>query len=256
MKKLIFILLVCVCTNLQAQMNRTFTSIEVALKKPLEVYKLQLTIKNQVTTPKEISQFVNLTNLVIYDSTNTLNSLSPEIWQLKNLKDLSLSRCGNLTFLPKEIGQLKKLEILSLDDCNSLISLPKEIGQLKKLKSLYLYSDAIMTIPDEIKNLKNLKGLGCSEDLLISSKQIQNLKNLERLSLTQSKNSTSPPKEIGNFTNLNGLTIIKYYNLVSLPTEIGNLKKLKEIDLFICQKISDEEKTKIKKLLPNCVIKE
>ena len=57
------------------------------------------------------------------------------------------------------------------------------------------------------------------------------------------------PEAIGYLTNLRLLYLLGD-NLTSLPDSIGNLKNLKELAVWT-NPLSDDEKVRIKKLLPN-----
>ena len=59
----------------------------------------------------------------------------------------------------------------------------------------------------------------------------------------------SLPDSIGNLTNLKYLNLSKN-QLKDLPESIGKLKKLQRLHLYGNQ-LSDEEKARIKKLLPD-----
>ncbi len=93
----------------------------------------------------------------LYLSREQIKELPAKIWQLKDLKILSLAE-NQLTPLPPELGQLKNLEILDLER-NQLKKLPLEIGQLKNLEVLNLSDNQLTDLPSELGQLKNLTGL-------------------------------------------------------------------------------------------------
>ena len=83
-------------------------------------------------------------------------------------------------------------------------------------------------------------------------KEIENLNNLQRLSLWRN-HLKALPREIGKLNNLQRLEL-GGNQLKALPKEIGNLKNLKKLYLRN-NKLSEKEKEKVKKLLPKCEIK-
>jgi Leucine-rich repeat (LRR) protein len=149
-----FMLLLFFISGLFSQNERKICfSIEEALKTPEQVSELHLYDNYQnKSLPKEIRRLVNLEVLNI--QSNPLETLPPEIGQLKKLKAIYVSET-KLKGLPKEIGELKNLEILNLS-MNAIITLPAEIGRLENLTTLYI-AEKISAIPDEIKNCKKLK---------------------------------------------------------------------------------------------------
>ena len=150
--------------------------------------------------------------------------LPPEIWQLTELRGLTIVGDGSQTVvLSPEIGQLKHLEILSLRRTNLSI-LPSEIGQLTELQGLYLEGNNLTTLPPEIGQLTKLSYLSLSQNTLtILPPEIGQLINLNELVLAQN-NLTALPPEIGQLTNLERLWI-GYNNLTTLPPEIERLRE-------------------------------
>jgi Leucine-rich repeat (LRR) protein len=144
--------------------------------------------------------------------------------ELKNTKELHLND-NKLTNLPESIGNLPNLKSLILFR-NKLTNLPESIGNLTNLESLYLYRNKLTSLPESIGKLTNLVRL----DLVLNK--------LEEV-----------PESIGNLTNLTYLNLSRN-GLTSLPESIGKLTNLVRLDLF-GNPISDEEKERIKKLLPN-----
>jgi len=146
--------------------------------------------------------------------------------ELKNKRRLDLY--NKLTTLPESIGNLTNLEQLWLS-LSKLTTLPENIGNLKKLGELWLYNNNLTSLPESIGNLTNLTYLGLYSNKLASlPDSIGNLKNLGRLGLS-------------------------FNQLTTLPESIGKLKNLYRLYLQ-ANPISDEEKVRIKKLLPNTKI--
>jgi len=84
-----------------------------------------------------------------------LESIPPEIFNLKNLKSLSLE-FNHITEIAHDISKLTSLKYLYL--CyNCLKTLPENIGLLNSLKSLNIIHNNISNLPNSMENLKNLK---------------------------------------------------------------------------------------------------
>ena len=112
---------------------------------------------------------------------------------------------------------------------NQLSFLPDSIGKLVNLEILYLGANQLSSLPDSIGNMTNLK----------------------RLDLTNNQ-LTSLPESIGRLTNLEELYLTGN-QLTSLPDWIGRLTNLKVLNLSNNQ-LSEEEKSRIKQLLPKTTI--
>lgn len=204
---LTFLLLLPACVWAQGQLlgsaalakEKTYTSLEEALKEPEKVYKLDLFAKNIGVLPPEIGKFKNLQELDI--SYNRLHEIPKEIGKLKNLQRLviqgnihynfikgiptrnlyegkyygrnveifpksdsiTLRTLSNYIFeLPDEAFKLPNLTILDMSSMPSLdynIVFPKITTYMPNLKRLYLTDNEITQIPDNIDNLAHLEVL-------------------------------------------------------------------------------------------------
>ena len=115
-------------------------------------------------------------------------------------------------------------------NCWMIKEIPSDIKNLKKLMTLSLTLNAITTIPNELSNLKNLT----------------------LIDLTDNAGLTN----INSLTKLPNLQYLYLYGcgLTKLPDNIGDFKNLKELGL-VGNHLDKAEQTRIKKALPNCVIK-
>ncbi len=123
-------------------------------------------------------------------------------------------------------GNCKKLDLSS----NKLTDLPKGIGKLQNLIILDLSHNQLTKLSRDIGKLQNLEVLSLNHNQLIKL-----------------------PKRIGQLQNLEVLSL-SYNRLTRLPKKIGQLQKLQTLDLKE-NNFSEDEKQKIKTLLPNCEIK-
>jgi Leucine-rich repeat (LRR) protein len=132
-----------------------YRSLSVALANPDKVYKLNLSKHKLKAFPPDIFKLKNLRDLDL--SKNKIDSLPKEIGTMANLERLNLSN-NLLTQLPDEIGNLTLLTYLGLNR-NEIEALPSSIGNLQNLEVLELWDNELETIPEEITKCKNLKVL-------------------------------------------------------------------------------------------------
>src|SRR5258705_8713815 len=100
----IALLLFSSCSSL-----KTYTSVENALQNPNEVERLKISNKNLKVLPKEIAQFKNLKELILFR--DHLDSLTAVIGEFTQLKLIAVSSC-RLIYIDPAIGKLKNLELL------------------------------------------------------------------------------------------------------------------------------------------------
>lgn len=157
MRKHIFILLsvltIQLSTVAQTDTARIYTSLELALKNPEKVERLDLTKTRLDTFPAEIFQLKNLRELHL--AKNKIPSIPPQIGQLQKLEILDVSR-NKLTNIPVELFNCTHLKKLILNQ-NLIPFVPKEIARLQELEYLDLWSNELETLPHEISKCKRLK---------------------------------------------------------------------------------------------------
>ncbi len=146
---------------------------------------------------------------------------------MKKAANLFIILLFSLILSQQTCGTVKDKGLVKLQSWLKGLKLNYSLSQLKNLKKLDLNGKQLKTLPPEIGNLKALT------NLLLGSNQLKTL-----------------PSEIGN---LKALTILLLDNnqLKTLPPEIGSLKALTQLYLRE-NPLSDKEKKKIKKLLPEC----
>ncbi|MNK05763.1 Leucine Rich repeats (2 copies) [compost metagenome] len=132
------------------------------------------------------------------------------------------------TFLLKSFAKLKNVLSINIGG-NRFKAFPVVISELQQLQELSMSSNGMEVIRPEIGNLKELRIL------------IINFNKLKKL-----------PVEIGNLKRLLYLELGNN-QLKTLPLTIANLQQLQELHIER-NKLSDKEKAKIKRLLPNCII--
>eukprot|EP00531_Pseudo-nitzschia_arenysensis_P000632 CAMPEP_0116129926 /NCGR_PEP_ID=MMETSP0329-20121206/8184_1 /TAXON_ID=697910 /ORGANISM="Pseudo-nitzschia arenysensis, Strain B593" /LENGTH=1066 /DNA_ID=CAMNT_0003624225 /DNA_START=259 /DNA_END=3456 /DNA_ORIENTATION=+ len=118
---------------------------------------LFLHMNNFSSIPDEIVQMTNLEAFTFGVQNIGSMFLPSEIWQLSNLRYLSLT-FSNLTMIPSEIGFLSNLEILELHS-NFISTLPTELGLLKNLRAIKMNNNQLTSIPTEIGMMENLRTL-------------------------------------------------------------------------------------------------
>ncbi len=162
------------------------------------------------------------TTTIYYSSTALLKSkyIPDSVFQMTNLRHLSVQ---GMDCDYREVDDKGN----DITKCWMISEIPPQIKNLNQLETLQLNVNSISNIPIELTELKNLKSLILDDNSGLSD--IDNVVKLENL----------------EFLSLNGCNISK------LPDNIGQLKKLKSLGLA-GNSISETEKDRIKKALPNC----
>jgi Leucine-rich repeat (LRR) protein len=162
-----------------------------------------------------------------YCKTDFLKSISGKTDTITVLKVASVC----IDTLPLEVYELTNLKHISIDShTGGQVYISANIEKLKNLESICLIKTGTLILPPEIGKLKKLKSIQINFGHMF----------------------TSLPKEIGQLENLEYLNLYRN-KLTTLPKEIENLKHLKNLVLGE-NNFSEEEKMRIKKLLPNCKV--
>lgn len=206
--------------------NTNLTNIKFCISDSINDIKLINFNCNNL--PISIKNPVKLDLLRIDDS--TFSKIDSVFYSFKNLRTLFIDN-SNLNYLPDFIYKMQSLFVLSLNNAKFINSFDilKKISVMNNVQYLNFCKNKLKKIPKEIFKME-LKGINLVDnDIEFISDGICKLKNLEYLGLGNNK--------------------LKY-----IPKSIGKLKKsLKELNL-IGNKLSDKEKEKIKRLLPNTKI--
>lgn len=212
-----------------------FRTLPIVLRKlsHLEVIYME---KNPLNTlPEWIGEFTRLEGLNFYEcdlqeipetignlimldhfdlSGNKLTNLPDSIGQLNKLDSLGLSD-NKLLSLPETMGDLVNLIDLSLG-LNQLTELPKSMMKLKKLEYLDVHANQITMLPDGIKNLTKLEGLNLAYNQIDELPKLQNLKNLDFISLDSNPIAELPSQ----LPTLKTLDISRCPNIRQLPSDL------------------------------------
>jgi Leucine-rich repeat (LRR) protein len=163
-------------------------------------------------------------------------------------KNRSLQEYSDLQLAIREADKVLSIDVASQD----LNKLPKQLDKLKNIVSINLLGNSFVSFPTVLSQLTTLDEISLSSNQLKTvGKEIGQLKNL-RILIMNNNQLTELPKEISELTNLLYLEIGNN-KLKRLPEEIKYLTNLQELHIER-NALSDSEKLRIKKLLPNCVI--
>ena len=163
-------------------------------------------------------------------------------------KNRALYEYNDLKNAIKEYDKVLSIDVARQD----LSKLPRKLKRLNKIVSCNLLGNKFTSFPTVLTKLNTLDEISLSSNKLteITSK-IGQLKNL-RILIMNNNLLTELPKEIGELTNLLYLETGNN-QLTALPDEIKYLTSLQELHIER-NKLSESEKERIKKLLPNCII--
>jgi internalin A len=129
---------------------------------PLPIPKMILARKEEPTAI--IRCYLNYLSAKIDLSANQLEKVPAEVFQLSNIKELSLEN-NHLAELSSEIESLSHLHQLNLNH-NRLQELPPEIGKLKSLEILNLRGNRLRKLPIEFRSLTQLTVLDLRDNPL------------------------------------------------------------------------------------------
>jgi Leucine-rich repeat (LRR) protein len=154
---------------------------------------------------------------------------------LGNLKDVNLSNCEHITFLP-DLSKARNLERLNLQFCKSLVKFPSSVQHLDKLVDLDLRGcKRLINLPSRIDSscLETLNLSGCAN----LKKCPETARKLRYLNLNETA-IEELPRSIGELSGLVTLNLKNCKLLVNLPENMYLLKSLQIADISGCSSIS------------------
>lgn len=190
-------------SNEELNNARYYNNLEVALEDSTSVYVLDLSNKELVSIP-------------------------PEISELKRLQ-IFVANGNKLTEIPDFVYKLPNLQVLKFIN-NEIANLTDSVIYLQKIEDLNLSGNNISEINDSIFSLPILQNLNLSNNK-ISSFHVENFRCKKLISINLNNNKlTSLPSEISNFQNLIILNISDN-PINKMPEEIYGLPNLKILNI-------------------------
>ena len=186
--------------------------------------------------PPEIGGLSSLAYLGLGGSYALTGPLPEELFDLPELRTLSLIRFNLGGVLPPEIARLTQLENLNVWESGLGGPLPAEIGQLTNLRWLDLsHNDLIGSIPPEVGSLAKLQTLDLSYNELTGEipSEVGDLANLRHLTLDNNRLDGSIPGEFGKLVNLQTLALHKNDLDGPIPVEFGAMTGLRSLWLAL-----------------------
>ena len=224
------------------RINRDLYDIETLIR-------LDISHNELSKIPRGIDDLRQLQEL--YLNNNRLKKLTKDLANLKRLKVLDLSE-NQITTLPVGNTSWRRIEKLDLSN-NKLKELPYVMKSLRRLRYFDASHNQIKATPIALVGMRSLNYLDLSHNnIMLIPSGIGNLKQLTKLNLSHNKIRVLH-KRFGNAGNLIELDLSNN-KIKSLPIQLKKLKKLKFLNLE-GNPISEKEQERLKKMLPNTVIK-
>lgn len=200
--------------------EKTYITIEQALKDPTHVVILNLKGQGIKALPDDIIKLVNLEQLDL--SYNSFTSIPPQVFRLPKLKVLCMNN-NAIASLP-DMAALHALISLRLDvnPFTNPVAELKKVAVLNNLSSLNFSANKVTAFPDELLKMTNLSeldlGYGSIKTLPAT---IDKLQNLKRLVLTKNLITSFPPAffKLPKLENLD----LSYNDFKILQPEFVNL---------------------------------
>ncbi|XP_045768574.1 leucine-rich repeat-containing protein 40-like [Maniola jurtina] len=172
---------------------------------------LMVPSKELTSVPEDIFHTAAEAEVHIVDiSKNKLTAVPQGVQHLRETLTQLLLSSNSIDSVPPEIALCKHLQYVDLGK-NNLADLPIEMGDLKNLRELAISNNKFTKIPRCVYELDNLEILLAAENQIseinVSSDALAKLKKLAVLDLTNNSIVTVPP-ELGNFTHLRSLELM------------------------------------------------
>ena len=198
----------------------------------------------------DFSGLASLSGLVELDLSGIkLAKIPEELEALPHLAKLYLSGCG-LTEFPASVSEAKELVYINLDR-NRIQTLPEQLPS--GLRWLRLNGNGLTSVPETIGKLRDLRRIYLNDNALASlPASFASLEVLEDIALANNRLEAFPEMLVG-LPSLRNLDLRGNANITALPANIGDMKTLKTLTLAGCR-IPKEERDRIRKALPECVI--
>lgn len=182
--------------------------------------------------PKGLAQLQNLDTLIIEN--NKLREIPANALNLPNLRHLEIHEDFFGNAFPKNMQQLPKLNSLSLKDVEDPSNLLLASPNITYLKLEGLTVDTFPTA--QMPVFKNLVELDLSNGYIyVLSPDIQNFKQLQRLTITKSKRIHKLPMELGLLTQLKilgmGSVQLEANSTLEALAPIFQLQQLKSLNV-------------------------
>ncbi len=198
----------------------------------------------------DFSGLASLSGLVELDLSGIkLDKIPEELEALPHLAKLYLTGCG-LTEFPASVSEASELVYINLDR-NRIQTLPEQLPA--GLRWLRLNGNGLTSVPETIGKLRDLRRIYLNDNALVSlPASFASLEALEDIALANNRLESFPEMLVG-LPSLRNLDLRGNANITALPANIGDMKTLKTLTLAGCR-IPKEERNRIRKALPECVI--
>jgi hypothetical protein len=225
---------------------KKYTDIDKALLAPGQVHYLHIVSYGKDSSLQKLSDSIGkLTNLrkLVVMNYGAYVSLSPGLWELKELEHLALFNFPGLSI--NGIAELKELKYLSLDGIG-LKDIPPGLLELQKLEFLDLSCNRLSQLPRDIGKLALLKELELTNNCFTSiPPEIEKLVMLQHLTINNAERGAV----------LADGTIVCNNSITSFPVVFAHTKSLKKVSCFFKVDIEPGMKTKIKAAYPGIKFK-
>lgn len=223
-------------------LNNCLARIPSGIQDLINLEELDVSHNQLTRLPSCLQTTTTLT--VIRASHNLIQTFSPKLWKLREIRHLDLSHNrlkelpyveGDLQLLRETrewqvgVGLLVGLEVLLLNN-NRLVDAPKSIEKCSELKLLDLSNNQLASLSDEISALSSLQRMVLHHNALrFLPEAMGNMSSLLELDLAHNRLITLP-ESIGALHNLETLKLFSN-QLRLLPKEFSALSQLRHLDL-------------------------